>query len=492
MRSEVKNCKIFNEFSKDEQQKYFSYSDKKVIHNIDTLYYTVALLENDNTMKNIEKFLAYLKDLKLQCTENSVRELPLSDSLVFKPAHFAIYEYCISLENAFDIFIASYLPNDKTPRITIQLRSIALWLDGTIPLVKQAYNTIESILADYEIIIKAVNVNRIDYAYHTNIIQSTTKYFSDKNMLKNLKTNLRIYQKVGKIGRVVDVDYLALGNRKSNSIFFRAYNKSKEVIEKNYKGFFIDYWFENKLISEFDYYCYKKAYEHGTCNGLLLGRVYWYIEYGHDLAFKDDCRKLIDSCYKNSDNFEFMESALLGRIPEVTKIVNIEYQTKRKFYQTAEKFINDLPCSVPTGNIFCNLFKIIENRKCFLDYLTSETVAFGKEEYCSWWKRIRSVKIQLATDAELQREYGGNIDKKKVKKAITSSIATLSVYINKCNNNEFTEDLSDCLGYFNDNDVNTLFVDSETGEKLDFTVNGYDVIKCRKNRQLKKMVEKGK
>lgn len=489
MRLDVERCSIFNEFSRIEQQKHFSYSEKKVIHNIDTLYYTITLIENDDTMKNIDKFLAYLKDLKLQCTESSVRELPLSDSLLFKPAHFAIYEYCISLENAFDIFIASYLPNDKTPRITVQLRSIALWLDGAIPLIRQAYKTIETILAEYEISIKSVDINRVDYAYHTNIIQSTTKYFSDKNLLNNLSTNLRIYQKVGNIGRTVEVDYLSLGNRKSNSIFFRAYNKSKEVIEKNYKGFFIDYWFKNKLISEFDYYCYKKAYEHGTCNGLLLGRAYWYMEYGHDAALKEYCFNLIQSCHKNSDNFAFMETALLGKVPEVTKIVNIEFQTKRKFYQTASKFIADLPCSVPEGSMFSNLFKVIENRKCFLDYLTSETVAFGKGEYCAWWKRIRSVKVPSASDGELVREYDSEIDKKKVKKAIASSIATLSVYINKCNNNEFTEDLSDCLGYFNDNDIGTIFVDAQTGERQDFAVHGYDIVKARRNRQLKKLVE---
>ena len=71
-----------------------------------------------------------------------------------------------------------------------------------------------------------------------------------------MKTSFRIGQKVFRFyqGEITN-EYLALGNRKSNNIFFRSYNKTREVCEMKYKDFFFDIWKENGLISEYDYYC---------------------------------------------------------------------------------------------------------------------------------------------------------------------------------------------------------------------------------------------
>ena len=187
-----------------------------------------------------------------------------------------------------------------------------------------------------------VRENRIDYAFHTNLIQNPYKFFSDPNLQKHLKTNLRIYQKIGKIGHDISVDTFNLGNRRSNNVYFRAYNKAREVVEMNYKSFFFQRWYDIGLISEFDKYVYEVAYELASYRtGILIGRLKWYVEHGSDSALKQKFLDILDTNFVKSDNCEKLEKELHGVIPEPTLIVNIEFQTKRKFYLSCEACINE-------------------------------------------------------------------------------------------------------------------------------------------------------
>ena len=486
IRLDISRCDIFSEFTKEQQLQYFSVCSNKVVHNIDTFYYSVML--NEDAENNITEMIEYLAKLAADYKAGTT-EILVGD-LSFFPFRFSIYEYCLRLENMFDIFISSYLPNPKTPRVVVQLRSVGLWIDGIKPMIEQSLNALKSFLLPSGIEIVSINENRIDYAYHTNIIQNTTKYFSDNNMLESLRTSLEIYHKVGNIGRTIEVDYFSLGNRKSNNVFFRAYNKTKEVVEKNYKGFFIQRWFQERLISVYDKWCLERAYQLGTFNGLLIARIEWYLEYGTSDILKKSLVKLKRSCYTNSDNSSYISEQIDGVLPNVTTVCNIEFQTKRKFYHTMENFISNLPCSVELAHPLHRLYQIVENPKCFLNYLTYNTVSFVTktaegEEPASWWKRIISVKIGSNCEDWVVREYARNLDKEKLKQRMVGSMASNSVYTNGVNSNEFMADFSDMLCLLNDNDVCSVVLDGRTGEMLDFHYRDYETVKKRKNRQLK-------
>jgi len=391
----------------------------------------------------------------------------------------------------FDIFIASYLPNKHTPRIVIQLRSLGLWTDGVKEMINSSCMALKYFLDDYGVKIIELKENRIDYAYHTNMIQNITKYFSDDNLLKSLKTSLTIYHKVGSIGRKIEIDYLSLGNRKSNNVFFRAYNKTREVVEKNYKGLFIEIWYKNKLISNYDKFVLEYAYHHGTYNGLILGRCEWYLQFGKDEKLKKTITKLINTCNINSDNISHIADVIKGILPEVTQIINIEFQTKRKFYMTCASCLESYNCSVLKSSLYYRMFLILDNRKSILDYLTSQCVAFKTgDEFSSWWSRIRSLRLDNYTpDSLFYRQYIRNLDLDKLTKRTVSAIASNSIYSNGCNDNGFSADFSDLICTLNDNDVSAVLVDSNTGSLLDLDYNKYDKIKRRKNRQLKSIVD---
>lgn len=253
---QIQRCKIHDHFTKEQQQLYFDRKKQKVTNHIDTLYYTISLVENEDTQELIDNLVSDLEDLKQQ-KQNNPESIITYHDLTFSSIHFSIYEYCLSFEENYDIFISKYIPNESTPRVVVQLRTRSLVLLGVEESIYKSYFAIQSILSSHSIDISEVKENRIDYAYHTNCIQNTGKYFNDNMLLNHLKSKLKLYQKVGNIGKEITIDYMSLGNRKSNNVFFRIYNKSREVIEKNYKSFFYDIWLKNGLISNYDFWCYN-------------------------------------------------------------------------------------------------------------------------------------------------------------------------------------------------------------------------------------------
>ena len=107
------------------------------------------------------------------------------------------------------------------------------------------------------------------------------------------------------------------------------------------------------------------------------------------------------------------------------------------------------------------------------------------DDYASWWQRIRCVKVQSIENGGLYREYARKLDIEKLKQRMAGTIASSSVYRNKCNNNGFSDDVSDMLCMLNDNDVAGLVISPDTGELLEFSYRNYETVKKRKNRQLK-------
>ena len=541
---QVKRCSIFNEFTSEEQKEYFSITSKKTLHHIDTLYYAVYLNEpkeiinlqkENNLPSNLAQFLLTLRSMKmtLRCDPSSVIEL---GELEFSRKAFSIYEFCVSKNECFDIFISSYIPTEETPRILVQLRSRYLVLEGVKKATEESFAHVKQFLAPFGLYPIDVRENRIDYAYHTNLIQNPYKFFSDAHMIKHLKTNLRNFAKYGKIIEDgIELETLSLGNRKSNNIYWRGYNKCQEVIRKNYKAFFFQRWYDHHLISAFDKYVYEIAYEMKSYRtGCLVGRLRWYIAFGKNEVRKKEFEKLLESCYVKSDNNEQIAKKIRGVIPEPTLIFNIEFQTKRKFYTSCAEwfgFQTDLSEDYPeieatqligeqivapssTDPLLRKLFIILNSAPEILDYLTSygHIVSFAKdrkmsmkdfieeeEPYMDWWKKLRATPIEYASPAilELYRQYDTNISIEKAERNLQGQIARLAM-LNRSSieDHSFVEDMADVLSTLNDNDMKAFVINPEIFEQADklpdlkqFDPKRYAETRQRRARQLKGIIK---
>ena len=543
----AKCCSILKEFSPKQQHQMFGISAKKTLHHIDTLYYSVYLNEpkevvkrqrNNDLPENLMQFLHFLRENK-----ESIRDFsgnaPRFGDLEMAPKSFSMYEYCISLAECFDIFISSFLPTDETPRVVVQLRSRYIVLEGIKKAVEESFNYLREFLSPFGLLPVRVRENRIDYAFHTNLIQSPDKFFDDDKLRLHLKTNLRKYSKYGDT-KEFKLDTFNLGRRTSNSIFFRAYNKGRETIEMNYKSFFIERWYKHGLISEFDKYVYETAYRMKAYrSGILVGRLKWYLEFGTDDELKKECQKLIASDFVRSDNLDHIERKIRNVIPEPTLIFNIEYQVKRKFFATCAEWIgfktdltdclkiseNEEVSSTVCDPRFCDprlreLFGIIFSGREIIDYLTSygNVVAFASgrnmtlkrfkecgEPYMNWWKRLRSTPIDYgySTIVELYRDYDIKLSSERSRRIFEGNVARLSMLSKRdISERSFVEDIADVLCVLNDNDKRDfrfklspealVEIDGELPEDLR-TLNpkDYSDIRFRKARQLKGVLKKG-
>jgi len=239
IRKDIKNTLIYNELL-NENVNYFDCKGLKFIHNIDTLYYSVFIANdsmNISNNKDIEKLISDLA-VKKENVINSGKDIYFleEDELLLTRTRFKLYEYCLRVNNMFDIFISSYLPNEVTPRIVVQLRSIGLWLDGDKKLINKSYEILNKVLAIYNLTVLKVQENRIDYAFHTNYIQNPFSYFDDNTIKNKLDTTYKIYQKVGrKNNKELTIEYLSLGDRKSNNTFLEYIIKLEKLSKSTTK-----------------------------------------------------------------------------------------------------------------------------------------------------------------------------------------------------------------------------------------------------------------
>ena len=146
-------------------------------------------------------------------------------------------------------------------------------------------------------------------------------------------------------------------------------------------------------------------------------------------------------------------------LPKITTVINIEYETKRKFYYNSDSFIDSLPCMpriIPKR--LERIFKILDNKTIFLEYLTRKALSFysGKDEngdikYLPWWERLRNTKLDgIKSDQKLLREYAFEMDMKCVQKRAINAVASSAVYDDKVDTS-FIEDVSDLLSNISDN-----------------------------------------
>lgn len=452
-RKDIIKSQIYMESDEIFNNMWFSFKRDKFLHNIDTFYYTVSIKNDHNKNSDLDDFLCELSDKK---SEFLTKKEPVNfnDKLFIQRGRFDdIYEYRLACPDKYDIFVTSYLPNKSTPRIVVQIRSIALWIDGVKQSIEDSYYQIYKLLGSYGLEVSNVYENRIDYCYHTNYIQDMYRFFGDMKINKEIKTNMKHWRKDGLIfDDGLELNYFALGNRTSNNVFIRIYDKTREVIEMAYKGFFLEVWFRQGLISAYDKYVLEYAYRHRNYEKRFEGMLHFYLEHGKDELHKNE----INNYFKDVDiNFNQIKELALSLLPQTTTMCNIEFQTKRKFYYYGDEQIESFDVILKGCKKLDRLYKIIDNRKVFLNYLTHYNLRFvdvnGK--YKSWWSRLRGLKMNvLDKGCEYARKYQYNLDKDKIMKNAIRTIATHSLYENKLNSN-FIEDITDLIASLNDNDI---------------------------------------
>ena len=509
----VKRSKIFDEFTPDEQEFYFSIKEKAVSHHIDTLYYSVYIKEDEVNIrdKRILVFLQSLreaKEAKLSSVSDEVTFFGFSVGAFGAAISAGMYMNRLSFGEDFDVFISDYIPNLQTPRIQVQLRTRSLVLDGLYGSIQKSFDMIEDLLLAFGLEIGEIVENRIDYAFHTNAIQKPMEMFSDESLSEHLITSFREVWKhiwiTNHKDDFFDLDYIALGSRKSNNVFFRAYAKAKEVVQLNYKGFFFEKWRARGLISRYDQFVYEKAYELKSFKtGCLVGRIEWYLRYGKNEELKDKLSKLLKSCNVNSDNNSHIESEIKGILPPPTVVLNLEFETKRKFYTKLDDYISNYEF-VHKGDIpLKRLYKVLSLRREIIDKLFTDVVRFVENRYDSessemdFWKRIRRVKIEDQPDKsflDLWYSYSRNLDVRRAKRSFSSNLAGLAmIKRNEASESSFSEDIWEAFTLLNDNSIIEL---SESRSKVlsrvfkQITPSSYSAIQKKKSRQLRNVLKK--
>ena len=517
MLNSVKRSLVFSEFTEKEQNYWFSIKEKAVSHHIDTLYYSVFIdgdmVDPTPDTYTGESLLGFLEDmtmLKQRVQLDPVAKIQYYGLDVERSGAAiggGLYAFHLSLKDHYDIFISPYIPTDKTPRIQVQIRTNSLVLDGLYEALHKSFDKVCSILSHYGLAVSDVRENRIDYAFHTNVVQKPAEVFSDENLKKHLDTTFReLYKHVwltGKRDDFFDLDYFSLGSRRSNNVFFRVYNKTKEVVQMNYKGFFFEVWFERGLISRYDLYVMKEAYTRNSYKtGVSVGRINWYLEYGKNKDLKAELRKLLESCDLKSDNNPFMEKKIKGVLPPITTIMNFEFETKRKFYvdmdlsNTKVRRFASEPIPYYKRPELYRLYVLFEERRAIFNVLLRERVVFREDNFdisspmLDFWARIARCKVgQIDYDRKAVWEYSRNLDMEKTKRRLCNSLAQLSMLKkNSVNPSELGDDIWLAASLLNDNDIENY--QSEARKVFgNMSSKKYAGIRQRKARQLRSYIK---
>lgn len=498
----LKNNLIFRELSSDEQLNWFDMKEKKFLHNIDSFYYSVKLVNDfraDSMDKACLRFREYFKERKDGSCVFS--EIPLHipgcdvqlNYMPFQKFGF-FYDVKIQCPDMFDIYFASSVPQgsegDKsiTSEIIIQIRSYMLWNYGPTKAFEYSYNVVKEICQYFRFGILEVKENRVDYCWHSNYLQNPDKFFAPESFAKRIVTTLGKKDRKGinchydiTPTREVEIDYLAIGNRdKNKKVFVRIYMKSKEVIEKGYKPWFIKEWFFNGMINRYDYYVYEKAFVKHSWNYIDMARLDFYANYGSDPNLKERCAAIVAGD-------EIHDAAYISRLadkltPRVTIITNVEFETSRKFSKNFnfKQFRNN----VDKGE--CErIYDYLDNRRLMAEYLTRDVfrlvvpsdsdINISRADNCAFWDALRSCKMidvkKSPNNLKLTRDYTRSLNKEVVKNRIKSSIVTYSMYERGFEHINSMDDAIQFICNLNDNDIHDM-----------------DVIRDKRKKQLNKLL----
>ena len=160
---EIQHTKIYQDLSDTDREYWFDFKKNKFLHNIDTFYYSVKLVEdftNDSSDDSVLRFRKFFEQKKsiLDSRYGQLVQIffPGFDrSLNLCAGSYAGF-FSIRLEcpEWFDIFIAPSVPHGSdggfsvTSEIVVQLRSYMLWMYGVHEAFERSYEYVKQI-CDY-------------------------------------------------------------------------------------------------------------------------------------------------------------------------------------------------------------------------------------------------------------------------------------------------------------------------------------------------------
>lgn len=471
------SCSLLRELNSEQLDYWFDFKKSKFLHNIDTFYYSVKFKNDFRYESDDEKVLRLRQFFKLKYDRLQKKDdsddfyLPqLGKYLVLKPVTFSrFYNVCLSYPEYFDIFLAPVVPKGSdggvslTCECIVQIRSYMLWQFGARDCFENSYEYVKKIAAYFGLEIDFVQENRVDYCWHTNYLSNPEAFFAPDNFYKmrvdRFKNATYVTNKVG--SEDYEIDYVALGKR-SDKVFIRIYQKTREVIEQNYKPWFLQIWQLNGLINRYDQYVYERAYEKKSWHYRFYARLEFYLEHGSDPEKLQLCRDIL------SGDLEIEENDLIRLANELTPrlnyVINIEYQTMRRHSKSYELVpFKDHRNKGEAKRIY----DYLDNRKIIVDYLTDKVfrlvnydpdVKKSDREMCAFWqalRRTRCLDMKMTKDEiKLVRIYNRRLSKEAVKKRFINAAVTYGLYSRGENADSPIQDAFEAMIKMNDNDLN--------------------------------------
>lgn len=467
---------LFKEMSLSEHEDWFSFRQKSFLNNVDTFYYSVKF-KNDFRYKSKDKSVIKLRryfNIEYQHieSERSCGDIVFpgfNRHLVLKTVTFSrFYNICMSFPDYFDIFLAPVVPKSAdgsesvTSECIVQIRSYMLWQMGVRDAFENSYNYVKALAAYFGLEIENVQENRCDYCWHTNYFDNPEKFFAPENFYKmrvdRFKNATYVTNKVG--DEDYEIDYVALG-RRSDKVFVRIYQKTREVIEQNYKPWFFQIWEMNGMISKYDKYVYERAFEKKSWFYRFYARLEFYREHG---AHPEYLKKVDDIL---NGTITILEDELIKLCDKLTPrlhyVVNVEFQTMRRYSKSYEL----IPFKDNRSKNECKrIYDYIDNRKIIQDYLTSSVLRLVKtdgtekksrRELCPFWealRRTRCLDMRMTSDeVRLIRRYNRKLNADAMKKRVLYSAVSLGFYARGLNDDNPIQDAFEALLKFNDNDI---------------------------------------
>lgn len=467
---------LYNEMPLEEHNEWFSYQQKKFLHNIDTFYYSVKfkndfrLNSRDEKVQRLRRFFKLKYNQLMEDDEVADLYLPeLGKYLVLKPVTFSrFYSTCLSYPEYFDIFLATTVPKaadggeSVTCELIVQLRSYMLWMFGVRDSFENSYTYVKSIADYFGLEIDYVQENRVDYCWHSNYLKDPEAFFSPDNFYKmrvdRFHNATYVTNKVG--SEDYEIDYVALGKR-SDKVFVRIYQKTREVIEQNYKPWFFLIWEMNGLISKYDKWVYERCYEKRSWFYRYYARLEFYREHGTDPVYLDKVDKILTGKLTIEENDLIKLADRLT--PKLNYVINVEYQTMRRHSKSYEL----IPFKNNNNRGECKrIYDYLDNRKVIIDYLTESVfkmvektgdVKKYRRPYCGFWtalRRTRCIDMKMTTDeVKLIRNYNRKLSVDAMKKRVINGAVTLGIYMRGLNNDSPLQDCFEALLKMNDNDM---------------------------------------
>ena len=469
-------CLLFNELDKESQNQLFSFKQKKFLHNVDTFYYSVKFKNDFRRESREDNVLRFRRFFDFKYNQmNSIGETDdfyikeLGKYLVLKNVTFSrFYTICLSYPEYFDIFLAPVTPpgSDGGESVTceciVQIRSYMLWQFGCKDCFENSYEYVKKIAAMFNLQIDFVQENRIDFCWHTNYLSNPEKFFEPENFYKmrvdRFKNATYVTNKVG--DEDYEIDYVCLGKR-SDKIFVRIYQKTREVIEQNYKPWFLKIWEMNGLISQYDLYVYERAYEKKSWFYRYYARLEFYREYGRDPEKVKRCSDILSGAITIEENDLIKLANELT--PRLNYIINVEFQTMRRHSKSYEL----IPFKDHNNKGEAKrIYDFLDNRRLITDYLTNKVLRLtiydpdikkSERKMCAFWealRRTKSIDTKITSDqVHLIRNYNRKLSKEAIKKRFINSAITFGLYNRGENTDHPLQDAFEAMLIMNDNDI---------------------------------------